>query len=206
MRGGWRERHNRWVYRALYAGADVREPFDAVARGLPPEYREVYLLEPDVAVPLTADAMIWLRSPEDEAAGGALPWIDVDDVLARSANYQRGGVVVAYAALVNSEEAEDHLRRRTGVEHTFEPREAWRFLGYDVVDDGWVSGLCNCGYEPDELRDFRTRWRHRLNEHGLLTSVEEAFAMRDETDARVQEHSPFQVLGLWVVAELAMVH
>jgi hypothetical protein len=71
----------------------------------------------------------------------------------------------------------------------------WTLLGYDVADPG-ISGLTNCGYDGRDV-ELKAAWGPRLNEHHLLTTLDDAFAFRNVTNARVVEHAPFFVFGLW---------
>ena len=73
---------------------------------------------------------------------------------------------------------------------------SWQLLGYDVADPG-ISGLSNCGYTDEERPAAVARWGPLLNEHHLFRRVEDADAFRVYSDARVSEHAPFFVLGLW---------
>jgi hypothetical protein len=77
----------------------------------------------------------------------------------------------------------------------------WRFLGYDIADAGDISGLSNCGFEGRELERLRPTWAPRLNDHGLFSDISDAVSFRSATDQRVREHAPFQVYGLWLVAQ-----
>ncbi len=72
----------------------------------------------------------------------------------------------------------------------------WAFLGYDVCDFGWVSGLSNCGTAPDEMRQLARDWRDRLNEFGLFPAEADARVYCRITDRRVPEHAPFRVIAL----------
>jgi len=75
----------------------------------------------------------------------------------------------------------------------------WRLLGFDVSDGGLLSGLSNCGYSPDEIVTLRPQWASRLNSRHQFDTVEDAFEFRKLTDARVPEHAPFFVFGLYLV-------
>ena len=77
-----------------------------------------------------------------------------------------------------------------------------RYLpGYDVADHGLTGGLSNCGYGAAEKPDWRRTWSHRLNDHGLLTTLADADAFAEACDRRVPEHAPFFAFGLF--ADLA---
>ncbi|HEX7601430.1 MAG TPA: hypothetical protein VF316_07495 [Polyangiaceae bacterium] len=84
-------------------------------------------------------------------------------------------------------------------EARFVPRDGWRFVGFDVSDAGLISALCNCGYSGrEELDQSRDRWARELNEHHLFDGVDQALAFMAASDARVPEHAPFEVYGLWI--------
>ena len=76
---------------------------------------------------------------------------------------------------------------------------AWRFLGYDI-SDGSISGLSNCGYTVDEMLLLRPVWVPYLNGYHLFDDVDRAVEFRSLADARVPEHAPFFIIGLWLVA------
>lgn len=191
--------------RLLYAGADVRVDPSADS-DWSAERRSEYLLRPDIAFPLSVDPNVWERVPGD--AAGPLPWIPVVDVQSRAAalmSPSRRVCVAVFAAAAEDDAEADDFRRRTGADAALAVDSGWSFAGFDVADGTEVSGLSNCGYgkERDALR---LAWAPRLNDRGLFHVVEDAFAFRELTDARVPEHAPFSVYGIWyVVPALAAV-
>ena len=80
------------------------------------------------------------------------------------------------------------------------PDTMWRFLGFDITDGAFISGLSNCGYE-DERHDLAAEWARHLNRNHLFHDLQRAFRFRALTNARVPEHAPFFVIGLWLIAE-----
>jgi hypothetical protein len=80
-------------------------------------------------------------------------------------------------------------------EPSFGTANDWRSLGHDVCDESFCSGLTNCGYD-EERAEWRIRWAPKLNDHGLLAGVGDAFEFCAATDLRVSEHAPFYVLDL----------
>jgi hypothetical protein len=74
--------------------------------------------------------------------------------------------------------------------------EQIEFLGFDVADAGHISGLCNCGYKPQEKSRLAKRWGKRLNKYGLLRSLSDATKFKEMSDRRVPEHAPFWVYGV----------
>ncbi|UCH73973.1 MAG: hypothetical protein JSU82_16920 [Rhodospirillales bacterium] len=73
----------------------------------------------------------------------------------------------------------------------------WVFLGYDICDFGWISGLSNCGGSGEEMRRLRAAWQDRLNAFGLFESRADAAAYRAASDQRVAEHAPFRIFALY---------
>jgi hypothetical protein len=85
-----------------------------------------------------------------------------------------------------------------------EPEIVWESLGFDISDDLGPSGLSNCGYD-EEVLEWRSRWRSALNEHGLVSRVQDAFVLRAEMDKRVEEHAPFTVFQIWQLPSYARI-
>jgi hypothetical protein len=81
------------------------------------------------------------------------------------------------------------------------PDTAWRFLGFDITDGGFISGLSNCGYDDAERDGIAAEWARYLNRNHLFDDLQPAFKFRNLTNARVHEHAPFFVIGLWLIAE-----
>lgn len=80
------------------------------------------------------------------------------------------------------------------------PREAQtgrELLGFDIADAGRLSGLMNCGYDENERSDLRSMWVDRINEHGLIADVGQAFEFQAMTNRRVPEHAPFAVFAIY---------
>jgi hypothetical protein len=74
----------------------------------------------------------------------------------------------------------------------------YTFLGFDISDWGLISGLSNCGLDPDEtLTGYRHQWGPRLNRHHLFDNYNDAHRFTGFSDRRVPEHAPFFVFGLW---------
>lgn len=185
--------------RLLYAGADVRvEP--SGDDGWTAERRSTYLLRPDVRFPLSVDTNVWERAPGDLAH--PVPWTPVEDVQKRAAalmaSKHRVCVAVFGAAAADPAEEED-LRSRTGADTPLAADPAWTFVGFDIADGTEISGLSNCGYGA-EIDTLSAAWARRLNDRGLFRHLEDAFAFREVTNARVPEHAPFTVYGIWIVS------
>jgi hypothetical protein len=74
------------------------------------------------------------------------------------------------------------------------PAHGWPFLGYDVADQYLTSALTN-------LRAARERLRRsvgpRLNEHGLLSTRQDALDLEGQSDELFPAYQPFCVYGLY---------
>ena len=70
-------------------------------------------------------------------------------------------------------------------------------LGYDVADEVMTSGLSNCGYSNKEREVVRPRWASRLNRFHLFDDDDAALQFKVLSDARVPEHAPFFVFGIY---------
>jgi hypothetical protein len=76
----------------------------------------------------------------------------------------------------------------------------WPLLGFDVADIYGLSGLSDCPYpelQALQQQELQRTFGRRLNERHLFTTPEDADEFRPICDARVPNHRPFFVYGLW---------
>jgi len=78
------------------------------------------------------------------------------------------------------------------------PAVSWVLLGYDVGDRYCLSGLSNCGYGAERDR-WAAEWGESLNDYHLFSDPHRADAFARANDARVSEHAPFTVFGLYLI-------
>lgn len=204
-------------------GYDLRFPFaDFVASQWPEERRELFLLRPEIQRPASVDVTVWpsrfvfpgafvSRRPDgleriqieiEHILQRTLDlWPDLEAMQARWRAAKPAGAAVPVAiTLVGDED----VVRRDGWPLLVDaaapippPGDGWTRVGYDVGDDSLLSGLANCGFASDEVEALRQAWTSRLNDHGLFDALEDADAFRRLADARVPEHRPFRVYGLY---------
>jgi hypothetical protein len=202
-----------------FLGFDVRLDPVALARGWSADRRSQYLLRDDINVPLSIDPIVWPskfwqphvppgigipRHVGTVAVPEATPgytilglWADLDELkrFARDA-----GVAIDsapfIAVLAWPGDEEDFVGSPPRPDSRRPDLAGWSCLGFDVADRSFISGLNNCGYEPDERASLASSWRGSLNEHGLLTELEVARRFAEMTDDRVPEHAPFLVFEL----------
>lgn len=162
------------------------------------EQRATYLLRPDVAFPLSVDPNVWARVPGDVTY--PVPWTPVEDVQQRAAALMLSMHRVCVAVFAAAAEGdEEELRSRTGADTPLAADLAWTFVGFDVADGTEISGLSYCGY-GEELEALLAALAPRLNDRGRFRVLEDALAFRKVTDARVPEHAPFTVYGIWILS------
>jgi len=148
-------------------------------------------------------------------ADGGRYWVNLDDMKKHYATHQKfgtRGITIAIelffpeASLVGDVV---HYQEAEGIQCGIPlgrtlPSElplGSELLGYDVADAGWISGLTNCGYWPEEKAALARTWATRLNDFGLLTTLGDAAEFKRVTDERVPEHAPFWIYGLWRVPD-----
>ena len=202
-----------------FIGFDVRLDPVNLARGWSGDRRKQYLLRDDIDVPISVDPMVWpsrFWQPHVPPGIGmprhlgtvAVPdgtpgyttlglWSGLAD-LKRFASEHRlaieGPTLIAILAWPGDEHdlARPSLVRSGPVPDIAE----WTTLGFDVADDSFISGLNNCGYQPDERAGLSIAWGPNLNRHGLLTDLEGARRFAEIADERIPEHAPFLVFEL----------
>jgi hypothetical protein len=212
-------------------GFDVRYgPVDYRTHDWPEEARKQFLLNPGIRYVLAVDTMAWpsyfisksVASFYDEEI------LERHIVLDASADFRhdclylwqnleemkecferlikdREGIVIGVELI-----AEKPLLEYDYWQNIFYPDahsllkmpEDFHFLGYDVADGGYISGLSNCGYTEDEIRELGPVWKDRLNEFGLIGDLDHALEFKEMTEERVAEHAPFYVFGLYSERDL----
>ncbi|MEO5924282.1 MAG: hypothetical protein ABIR70_10685 [Bryobacteraceae bacterium] len=70
-------------------------------------------------------------------------------------------------------------------------------LGYDVANAAGFSGMLDCGYTDEELAELRPAWVPRINDCGLLETLDDALEFLEITKRRTPEHGPFFVFGIY---------
>jgi hypothetical protein len=179
--------------------------FDARRRDAAPPRERLFgfLLRPDISQTLSVDTLIWPTAVEDSPAwvGMNAPfWEDLVSLERHVAGGEPHTLIAATWHFAPGE-ARGPVGPYIGPTTPLARDPEWKLLGYDVADPT-ISGLSNCGYSEQELRELSPVWGRRLNERGLFDDPADAFAFRDLTNLRVPEHAPFFVLGLWLIREV----
>jgi hypothetical protein len=198
-------------------GFDARHTdVDCAREPLPSDVRQHLLLLPEVQFPLTIDRHIWpthflyypqvrhLVGPHDpplidvdtECPGGL--WLSLERMRRCLSEHSRPAVLLAVELFAPAETTVVEFPSSliySRPDPSALPAGSL-FLGYDVADAGFWSGLSNCGYSEEEARTLRPEWAQRINGHGLFQSKADALAFRAISDRRLREHAPFWVFGL----------
>lgn len=190
------------------------------------EHRNRFLLKPGIEWPLSIDPLVWpsvfssriYRDATDRPGGnievdpavdGGNYWLSLAQMRAHyAANKLPNANSISVAIHLFSEKSlkEDMIPYSSseGIQCALSlgrtiPSESppgSEFLGYDVADASWISGLTNCEYTSDEQQRLRPLWVARLNPFGLLKTVDDALEFRQVCDTRAPEHAPFWVYGI----------
>ena len=192
----------------MVLGFDVRQ---APAPQWDERRRQCYLLRQDVMRPLSVDVKAWpslFATSHDSADGIAVPaWVGPNAQLWENLERMRAYLAVEEADLAGAAIVAVGWLSKLAFDDPHgpyaqpsQPGEAvrdWRLLGYDVADRWLLSGLCNCGWMPGEIR---SPWpTAELNEHHLFREPQPAFDFADFTSRRVPEHAPFFVFSLYLL-------
>jgi hypothetical protein len=196
----------------LFLGFDVRlcrKDYDMTGWD-----KEDWLLRVDVAWPLSIDVKVWPSAfdqlmPSDFPDNATHPstgfWFDLEMMLnflnQPKMNQIKCGIPISVELVTDEDLSKDPFWASVLYPYgPLSPNEnpaRWILLGYDVADRSQLSGLMNCGYDPNEIADLRLTWKDRLNEHGLFSSPGDAIRFKRSVDLRVREHAPFYVYALY---------
>lgn len=176
------------LYKEAVLGYDVR----ARQTPWPLDRRRDYLLS-NVAEPLSVDISVW---PSNR--GATLGDIETDfsvakEVFAEKAEADSGVWLIAITIQKEPE------RKEFSTWGVGEVDTSWELLGYDIADQGMLSGLSNCMYNEKETVNLQPVWSPHLNEHHLFNDIACAVKFRTLTELRVPEHAPFAVYGLYKI-------
>jgi hypothetical protein len=135
--------------------------------------RDRYLLRKDVIRPISLDKRVL-----PEPIAGEAPWVELIGTAIATSNSDVGA-------------------QRWPGSQVFEPlpsSQHWELLGYDICDETGMSSLMNCATGDSSLAQ---RWAPHLNRHHLFEQLDAADGFRADSDARIPEHGPFCIIGLY---------
>jgi hypothetical protein len=159
-------------------GFDARETDEELGRTpMSEEVRERFLLRPEIPCPLSIDRLIWPT---------------------HFSYHTRPATSIAVELFAPLETTVEQFPSSL-IYRIPNPRilsMGTTFLGYDVADAGFWSGLSNCGYDEVDLSALRQEWARRINDQGLLITMSDALEFKELSNIRVSEHAPFWVYGI----------
>lgn len=164
-------------------------------------FRERFLLRADVPSVLTVDSSIWpsiVVNPPQWIGANHPFWEDLENLRAHTTPSYWLIAAAWHKTPFTQPEGRPYVGPHESPTKPESIDPAWRFLGYDIADPS-TSGLSNCGYTDEELIALRPLWAPHLNECHLFDDLDKAIEFRELTGARVPEHAPFFVIGLWLI-------
>lgn len=199
----------------LLLGYDVRSKDFDVKSLWPTLRRQQYLILPEVDKPLSTDVAVWPTLVDRRVQGYSLAewigplapiWERLEDLKSNIERHLREHscfIAIALAMRGLSELDVSRFRNDRGSPSPSSIDPSWRFLGYDISDEGLLSGLMNCGYpdDPAQKLALRSKWGAHLNANHLFENQGKAFMFKEYADDRVPEHAPFFVYGLWLIED-----
>jgi len=178
------------------------------------ERRGLYLLRQDTELILSTDTLVWpsifsrevLLSLEQTINSALFLWCDSQQLLSylecgSNIVIQRPYWVIGITLVINSMSRSDQEMWEPFLSSTtpISLSPTWTFLGYDISDMGFLSGLSNCGYKTEERESLMERYVSSLNRYHLFSNLSDATKFRDLTNLRVSEQAPFFVYGLYQI-------
>jgi len=181
--------------------------------------REKYLLRTDVPFPLSVDREVWpsLFSfengprnqhlapihvvPLDFHQQGLRLWANLSDMqnsIVAGGRATNDGLAVCIALEAKGPQLTEDRWQMAFEERTCPPNldPRWRFMGCDVADRYFTSGLSNCACGPEKMERLRVTCGSDINVNGLFTTVHAAARFKKYADELFPAHAPFFVFGL----------
>jgi hypothetical protein len=209
----------------ILLGYDIRfQPKEDQEKFWTQERRNMFLIRPEILTPLSVDKSVW---PSAFIYDNSFAYVEKSNLIYvgnPSFHQEAIGLWEDYANMVKFFEEQSKQEKRSIqpvsitllANKTFKddswwnavldtpiildaPNRDWIFLGYDVADRDFISGLSNCGFEKKEVARLRSKWASKLNNYGLFSVVSDALKFRVLSNRRCREHSPFFVYGLFQI-------
>jgi len=187
-------------------GFDGRLPLTGTATDWTTERREIFLLKKEIQRPISVDRRVW---PPVEAAqipriGAPDYWTDLSALLdaLKMAKCNNDSVSLVALAVCTMNKAAEALLMPCNPSFI---DNKWRSLGFDIADNGLISGLSNCGFLKEvgeDIDEIRHDLCPRLNKYGLFDCFNDADEFRIWSNNRMPEHFPFLIHQLYEVTSL----
>jgi len=198
-------------------GFDIRVAAEDAVSLWSRKRRDQFLLDPETPLPLSVDPMAW---PSVFRYGGREPatellkrvstlaadphysdetvWLQFEPMLRSFSGELKGtgrGVAIAIELVSSVPVSVDQFPALYQKKVPATVPQGASLLGFDVADAGLTSGLCNTNYTTKERQELQG-WPGKLNEHGLLRTVEDAEAFRAVAEQRSPRDAPYWIYKL----------
>ncbi len=188
---------------AILYGFDGRQPLTSAALDWTTDRREIYLLRKEIQRPISVDRRVWppVEPAQTPSVGAFDYWTDLSALrqALRMAEFNKHTVSLVALVVCTMDEAANALLMPCDPPFI---DKGWRSLGYDIADNGLISGLSNCGFlkeEGDDVEEFRREFGPNLNDYGLFDRFDDADEFRIWSNKRMPEHCPFLVHELFEI-------
>lgn len=197
----------------LLLGFDAREMWLNFRKEWDENRKRQFLIRNDVTRVLSTDSKIWpsifqlARSFDGTAEVPEYRslWENLAELrrvaagIMRKINRPYSIIAIALMTEICSESEIAEGRKEYPETEPLDVKSQWKFLGYDISDRFFLSGLSNCGYYAEERLALQREWEPRINEYHLVSGIDSANKFKIMTAERVKEHAPFYVFGIWLV-------
>ncbi|MBC7870151.1 MAG: hypothetical protein H7Y09_04880 [Chitinophagaceae bacterium] len=190
-------------------GFAAREMWREMKDFWPIEKKEIFLLKYDIVKPLSTDVAIWpsvfqlvpnLKPPPHIEWRQGL-WADLynltDYLISAIDNHDSYWTIAIthYFDFGDPYTGYDRDSIRPS-----DKNEDWKFLGYDVSEITFLSGLTNFGTSPQEKKLEMVEFGEHLNQYHLFTDYKVAMQYKNSVDKKDPGHGPFYVYGLYLIS------
>ena len=162
----------------IVLGTEVRMNLLRSSKLWSQERRAAFLLRPEVTGPASVDVSVWPR-PEGSSKKEDL-----------SLNLEEQLIEIT---VFNDQRKSEYWRNLacTYTQSSRSPNHEYKFLGFDIADQSFVSGLNNCRLEEKDLAKLRNIGGPLVNSFGLLNNIREAVFLSKIYERLIPEHAPF---------------
>lgn len=198
-------------------GFDAREMWLLYENEWSSQNRDTFLLKTDLYKPLSVDTAIWhsvfdsniensLERPNKKIGWRHSTWSQLQEL---EATVTRGQLGFKHWLIAITQLLDDKTSEEIGIDYfPVEPSKVdnqWKFLGYDVAEKVFLSGLMNMGYAPEldnEKEVAQSKYEDSLNEYHLFDDKDSALEFANWSNTRDPGHGPFFVFGVYLVKEV----
>ena len=201
--------------RHVCLGYDVRSDWKTDPADWSEKRRDLYLINKEVSRPLSTDRSVWpslfdvLEFSEERTIQENVCQLyddsnELKDMAQKISKKNKLPWVLIAITLLWETVAKNERGMWSEFLHCLSVKplnlpETAKWMGFDVSDQAFLSGLTNCGYDRIQKSELIAKWGPHLNEFHLFHHFDQANDFKDFTNGRVKEHAPFYVYGIWML-------